>query len=641
MSQSKQLIKITFPDGNIKEFNNNITGFEIAKSISTSLAKSALAIKVNDELWDLSRQISQDAKINIITAKSPEALEIIRHDAAHLMAEAVKELFSETQVTIGPAIENGFYYDFARKEPFALEDLERIEKKMLEISKRDEKIVREIWNRDEAVEFFRKQGEKYKAEIISSIPADQNITLYRQGNFIDLCRGPHLPSTGYVKHFKLMKLAGAYWRGDSKNEMLQRIYGTAWESSESLNNYLKLLEEAALRDHRKIGKELDLFHTGEEATGSVFWHPNGYVIYREIENYMRQKLQENNYVEVKTPQMIDKTLWEKSGHWEKFRENMFIAESEHRILAIKPMNCPGHIQIFNQHLKSYRELPLRMAEFGSCHRNESSGSLHGIMRVRAFTQDDAHIFCEESQINSETIVFCELLKEVYCDFGFKDIKVKFSTRPEVRAGNDETWDKAEAALKNAVKAANLDYVLNPGEGAFYGPKLEFTLVDAIGREWQCGTLQVDFILPERLGAEYVASDGTRKRPVILHRTVLGTFERFIGILIENCAGKFPLWLAPLQIVVAPITNDFDDYAQEVVEKLKSSGFRVNADLAHEKINAKIREHSLKKVPYILAVGAREKESGSVAVRTFGFEGQKVMGLEEFIEMAKEQIKNKK
>ncbi len=634
-------IKISFPDGNIREFDKNITGFEIAKSISISLAKSALAIKVNDELWDLSRNIENDAAIAIITNKSPEALEIIRHDAAHLMAEAVKELFPETQVTIGPAIENGFYYDFARSEPFALEDLEVIEKKMLEISSRDEAIKREVWNRDEAVEFFTKQGEKYKAEIISSIPADQKITLYRQGNFIDLCRGPHLPSTSYVKHFKLMKLAGAYWRGDSKNEMLQRIYGTAWESKESLENYLTMLEEAAKRDHRKIGKELDLFHIQEEAVGSVFWHKNGYVIYRQIENYIRQKLEQHCYQEVKTPQMIDKVLWEKSGHWEKFRQNMFVAESENRTLAIKPMNCPGHIQIFNQHLKSYRDLPLRMAEFGSCHRNEPSGSLHGIMRVRSFVQDDAHIFCEESQINSETIAFCNLLKEVYRDFGFDNIKVKFSTRPEVRAGNDETWDKAENALETAVKAANLEYEISEGEGAFYGPKLEFTLVDAIKREWQCGTLQVDFILPERLDANYIASDGSKKRPVILHRAILGSFERFIGILIENHAGKFPLWLSPLQIVVATITNDFDDYATQVAQKLTAAGFRVETDLANEKINAKIRQHSLKKIPYILAVGGREKESGSVAVRKFGEEGQKVMQLDEFIAIAQKQIADKK
>ncbi|MES2677206.1 MAG: threonine--tRNA ligase [Pseudomonadota bacterium] len=634
-------IKITFPDNNIKEFSDGITGFEIAKSISVSLAKAALAIKVDDELWDLSRAIEGDAKISIITSKSPEALEIIRHDAAHLMAEAVKELYPETQVTIGPAIEHGFYYDFARKEPFALEDLEVIEKKMVEISKRDEAIKREVWERDAAVEFFLKQGEKYKAEIISSIPADQKITLYRQGNFIDLCRGPHLPSTAYVKHFKLMKLAGAYWRGDSKNEMLQRIYGTAWESKEALDRHLHMLEEAGKRDHRKIGRELGLFHIQEEATGSVFWHPNGYIIYREIENYIRQKLQQNHYVEVKTPQLVDRVLWEKSGHWEKFREHMFVVDNEDKMLAIKPMNCPCHVQIFNQELKSYRQLPLRMAEFGSCHRNESSGSLHGIMRVRAFTQDDAHIFCEEEQINGETVAFCQLLKEVYRDFGFENVHVKFSTRPEVRAGSDETWDKAEAALKNAVKAANLDCVLNPGEGAFYGPKLEFTLVDAIGREWQCGTLQVDFILPERLGAQYVAADGTRKHPVMLHRAVLGTFERFIGILIENCAGKFPLWLAPVQMVVAPITNDFDNYVLDVVAKLKAHGFRVEADLAHEKINAKIREHSLKKVPYILAVGAREKESGSVAVRTFGSDGQEVMSIEKFILLALEQIENKK
>ena len=633
-------IKITFPDGVKKEFLANVTGMEIAKSISISLAKVALAIKVNGDLWDLSRPIANDATISIITAKSPEALEIIRHDAAHLMAEAVKEMFPETQVTIGPAIENGFYYDFARKTPFALEDLEKIEKKMLEISKRDELISREEWDRDEAVKFFNGIGEKYKAEIISSIPATQKITLYRQGNFIDLCRGPHLPSTTHVKHFKLMKLAGAYWRGDSKNEMLQRIYGTAWSTKEELDGHLKMLEEAEKRDHRKIGRQMDLFHTQEEAAGSVFWHPNGYIIYREIESYIRGKLEKNGYVEVKTPQMVDKVLWEKSGHWEKFRDNMFVVESEDRTLAIKPMNCPCHVQIFNQELKSYRQLPLRMAEFGSCHRNESSGSLHGIMRVRAMTQDDAHIFCEEHQINSETVAFCKLLGEVYRDFGFNSVKVKFSTRPEVRAGSEETWDKAEAALESAVKEAGLEFILNPGEGAFYGPKLEFTLVDAIGREWQCGTLQVDFILPERLGAEYVASDGTRKRPVMLHRALIGTFERFIGILIENCAGKFPLWLAPVQMVVAPITNDFDDYASEVVEKLKASGFRVETDLTSEKINYKIREHSLKKVPYILAVGAREKESDSVAVRTFGEDGQKMMGLADFVEMAKLVINKK-
>ena len=635
-------IKITFPDGAAREFSKGVTGAEIAQSISISLSKVALAIKINGEARDLSRAIEEDAKIEIITPKSgADALDVIRHDAAHIMAEAVKELFPETQVTIGPAIENGFYYDFARKTPFALDDLEKIENKMREIVKRDEKLVREVWKRNDAAKYFASIGEKYKAEIISSIPSDQDISLYRQGNFIDLCRGPHAPSTSHIKHFKLMKLAGAYWRGDSKNEMLQRIYGTAWESKESLENYLKMLEEAAKRDHRKIGREMDLFHIQEEAVGSVFWHPKGWTIYREIENYIRTKLEKNNYVEVKTPQMVDKILWEKSGHWEKFRENMFVAESEDRTLAIKPMNCPCHVQIFNQELKSYRQLPLRMAEFGSCHRNESSGSLHGIMRVRAFTQDDAHIFCEESQINSETVAFCKLLKEVYSDFGFENVKVKFSTRPEKRAGSDETWDKAEAALAEAVKVAGLDCEINPGEGAFYGPKLEFTLVDAIKREWQCGTLQVDFILPERLDASYIASDGSKKRPVMLHRAVLGTFERFIGILIENCAGKFPLWLSPTQMVVATITNDSDGYAAEVVEKLKAQGFRVESDFDAQKINAKIREHSLKKVPYILAIGKKEAEDGSVSVRKFGEESQKVISVAEFIGMAKQQILDKK
>lgn len=635
-------IKITFPDGAVKNFARGISGAEIAKIISLSLAKSALAIKVDGELRDLSCTLENDAKIEIITPKSgADALEIIRHDAAHILAEAVKELFPETQVTIGPAIENGFYYDFARNDPFVLEDLERIENKMREIVKRDEPLTREVWDRSDAIEYFAAIGEKYKAEIIASIPADQDVTLYRQGAFVDLCRGPHAPSTSHIKHFKLMKLAGAYWRGDSNNEMLQRIYGTAWESKESLDKYLLMLEEAAKRDHRKLGRELDLFHTQEEAVGSVFWHPNGYVIYREIENYIRHKLENNNYVEVKTPQLIDKILWEKSGHWEKFHDHMFVAHSEERELAIKPMNCPGHVQIFNQSLKSYRQLPLRMAEFGCCHRNESSGSLHGIMRVRSFTQDDAHIFCEESQINEETIAFCNLLKEVYHDFGFDSVKVKFSTRPEKRAGSDDTWDKAEAALTNAIKAANLDCEINPGEGAFYGPKLEFTLVDAIGREWQCGTLQVDFILPERLDASYIGADGSKHHPVMLHRAILGSLERFIGMLIENYAGKFPLWLAPVQMVVATITNDSDDYARKIIAQLKSCGFRVEADLDAEKINAKVRQHSLKKVPFILAVGKNEAADGSVAVRKFGEDGQKVMALAEFIAMAKDLIVEKK
>lgn len=634
-------IKITFPDGNSREFSKNVTGMEIAQAISISLAKSALAIKVDGELRDLSREIVNDAKIEIVTPKSgADALEIIRHDTAHLMAEAVKELYPETQVTIGPAIENGFYYDFSRKEPFHLEDLEKIENKMREISKRNEPITREVWKRDDAVKFFESIGEKYKAEIIASIPSNEDISLYKQGEFIDLCRGPHAPSTSHVKHFKLMKLAGAYWRGDSNNEMLQRIYGTAWESKESLENHLHMLEEAAKRDHRKLGKEMDLFHIQEEAVGSIFWHKNGWTIYREIENYIRQKLENNGYFEVKTPQMVDKVLWEKSGHWEKFRENMFIAESEERTLAIKPMNCPCHVQIFNQNLKSYRQLPLRMAEFGSCHRNESSGSLHGIMRVRAFTQDDAHIFCEESQINSETIAFCNLIKEVYQDFGFNDVKVKFSTRPEVRAGSDEVWDRAEAALDNAVKAAGLECEINPGEGAFYGPKLEFTLIDAIGREWQCGTLQADFILPERLDASYVASDGSKKRPVMLHRAILGSFERFIGILIENYAGKLPFWLAPVQIVIATITNDSDEYAKKVAKQLRDEGFRVEEDLDSQKISYKIREHSLKKVPYILAIGKKEAEEGAVSVRQIGDTKQEVMQVADFIKLAQQRIKNK-
>jgi threonyl-tRNA synthetase len=626
----KKEINITLPDGAIRSFENGVSGFEIAKSISISLSKIALAIKVNGELHDLSHKFADDSKIEIITPKSGAiALEIIRHDCAHIMAEAVKELYPETQVTIGPAIENGFYYDFARKNPFSTEDLEKIENKMREIVKRDEKLIREEWERDDAVKFFEKIGEKYKAEIISSIPAEQKISLYRQGDFIDLCRGPHAPSTSHVKYFKLMKVAGAYWRGDSKNEMLQRIYGTAWESEESLKNYLHILEEAEKRDHRKIGRQLDLFHIQEEATGSVFWHHKGYIIYREIENYIRHKIEQNGYVEVKTPQLIDKVLWEKSGHWEKFHDNMFIAESENRLLAVKPMNCPGHVQIFNQDLKSYRQLPLRMAEFGSCHRNESSGSLHGIMRVRAFTQDDAHIFCEEHQINDETLAFCELLKEVYRDFGFHDILVKFSTRPEKRAGSDEVWDKAEKALEQAINHAGLEYQLNPGEGAFYGPKLEFTLVDALKREWQCGTLQVDFVLPERLDVNYIAQDGSKKRPVMLHRAILGSLERFIGILIENYAGKFPLWLAPVQVVIATITNEFDDYAKMVFKKLQASGIRVQIDLDSQKISYKIREHSLQKVPYIVAIGKIEAMNNKVSVRKIGSDQQEVVDLNEF------------
>ena len=633
-------IKITLPDASIKEFDSGIDGITIAKSIAISLAKNALAIKVNGKLKDLSCQLNCDCAIEIITPKSKEALEIIRHDCAHLMAQAVKELYPQTQVTIGPAIENGFYYDFARANPFSQEDLEKIENKMREISKRSDEVKREEWDRNDAIKFFEEIGEKYKAEIISSIPNDEKISLYRQGNFIDLCRGPHSPSTSHVKYFKLMKVAGAYWRGDSKNEMLQRIYGTAWESEESLKNYLHMLEEADKRDHRKLGKQLDLFHIQEEAVGSVFWHHKGYIIYREIENYIRQKISQKGYLEVKTPQLIDRSLWEKSGHWEKFHDNMFIAESEHRLLAVKPMNCPGHVQIFNQDLKSYRQLPLRMAEFGSCHRNESSGSLHGIMRVRSFTQDDAHIFCEESQINSETSDFCDLLKEVYRDFGFENILVKFSTRPEKRAGSDEVWDKAEKALEQAIKHAGLEYELNPGEGAFYGPKLEFTLVDALKRPWQCGTLQVDFVLPERLDVSYIAQDGTKKRPVMLHRAILGSLERFIGILIENYAGKFPLWLAPVQVVIAGITNEFDEHILKILKKFQESGIRAQVDLDAQKISYKIRHHSLQKIPYIVAVGKKEIENNSLAVRKLGEEDQQIFNIDDFIEFISKQISHK-
>ena len=633
-------IKITLPDASIKEFDSGIDGIGIAKSIAISLAKNALAIKVNGDLKDLSFQLNCDSTIEIITPKSKEALEIIRHDCAHLMAQAVKEIYPQTQVTIGPAIENGFYYDFARANPFSQEDLEKIENKMREISKRSDEVKREEWDRNDAVKFFEEIGEKYKAEIISSIPSDEKISLYRQGNFIDLCRGPHSPSTSHVKYFKLMKVAGAYWRGDSKNEMLQRIYGTAWESEESLKNYLHMLEEADKRDHRKLGKQLDLFHIQEEAVGSVFWHHKGYIIYREIENYIRQKISQKGYLEVKTPQLIDRSLWEKSGHWEKFHDNMFIAESENRLLAVKPMNCPGHVQIFNQDLKSYRQLPLRMAEFGSCHRNESSGSLHGIMRVRSFTQDDAHIFCEEHQINSETSDFCDLLKEVYRDFGFENILVKFSTRPEKRAGSDEVWDKAEKALEQAIKHAGLEYELNPGEGAFYGPKLEFTLVDALKRQWQCGTLQVDFVLPERLDVSYVAQDGTRKRPVMLHRAILGSLERFIGILIENYAGKFPLWLAPVQVVIAGITNEFDEHILKILKKFQESGIRAQVDLDAQKISYKIRHHSLQKIPYIAVIGKKEIENNSLAVRKLGEEDQQIFNIDDFIEFISKQISDK-
>jgi len=624
------MVAITLPDGSVRSFDGPVTGTTVAADIGAGLLKAALAIRIGDDMKDLDAIIDRDVKLSIVTARDADALELLRHDAAHVMAEAVKELYPETQVTIGPAIENGFYYDFARPIPFVPEDLEKIEKRMHEIVDRDEKITREEWERDAAVKFFSDMGEKYKAEIIAGIPADQPIGLYRQGAFIDLCRGPHLPTTKKLGHaFKLMKVAGAYWRGDSKNEMLQRIYGTAWFDQKQLDAYLLMLEEAEKRDHRRLGREMNLFHQQEEAVGSVFWHPRGWTLWRSVESYMRKKLEKNGYEEVKTPQLVDRSLWEASGHWDKFGTNMFTVHTpDDRTLAIKPMNCPCHVQIFKVGIKSYRDLPLKMAEFGSCHRYEPSGAMHGIMRVRAFTQDDAHIFCTPEQITSETIKFCELLKEVYADFGFTDVKVKFSDRPALRGGTDEQWDRAEAALREASVAAGLETIPNPGEGAFYGPKLEFVLRDAIGRDWQCGTLQVDYVIPDRLGAAYVGEDGEKHVPVMLHRAILGSFERFLGILIEHHAGKFPLWLAPLQVVVATITNDADDYAQTVLSRLKAAGIRAELDLRNEKINFKVREHSLAKVPLILVVGKKEAENQSVALRTLGGANQEILALED-------------
>ena len=628
-------VTITLPDGKTKSFPGPVTGAEIAQSIGPGLAKAALAIKVDGEARDLAAPIGGDARVAILTRDSPEALEILRHDAAHVLAEAVKELYPATQVTFGPATDSGFYYDFARDEPFTPEDLERIEKRMHEIVDRDEKITREEWERDRAVEFFKSIGEKYKAEWIHEIPPDEAISLYRQGGFIDLCTGPHLPSTARLGHaFKLMKVAGAYWRGDARNQQLQRVYGTAWPDDKALKQYLFQLEEAEKRDHRRLGRELDLFHQQEEAVGSVFWHPKGWTLYRTIESYLRGRLERAGYVEVKTPQLIDRSLWVASGHWEKFRHAMFTVrdedEGKERVLAVKPMNCPGHVQIFRQHLHSYRELPLRLAEFGSCHRNEPSGALHGIMRVRAFTQDDAHIFCTEAQITAETVAFCDLLRSVYRDFGFPEMTVKFSDRPPVRAGTDDVWDQMEGALKAATEAAGLPFVLNPGEGAFYGPKLEFVLRDAIGRDWQCGTLQVDFVLPERLDASYIGEDGQRHRPVMLHRAILGSMERFIAILIEQYAGRLPLWLAPVQAVVATITSEADAYAESVRQRLAEAGLRAEADTRNEKITYKVREHSLAKVPVMLVVGKREAEQGSVALRRLGGKDQEVLALDEAI-----------
>ncbi|ALN41599.1 threonine--tRNA ligase [Rickettsia rhipicephali] len=630
------MINISFPDGSIKQFAKNITAYEVANAISMSLAKAAMVAEINGELQDLSIVIENDCKLRILTAKDPECLEIIRHDAAHLTAEAVKELFPETQVTIGPAIENGYYYDFARDKPWTTDDLAVIEAKMQELSQKNEKVTRELWDRDKAVEFFKSIGEHYKAEIIASIPAGEPITLYRQGNFIDLCRGPHAPSTGVVKHFKLMKVAGAYWRGDSRNEMLQRIYGTAWATKEQLDSYLLMLEEAEKRDHRKLGRELDLFHFQEEAQGMVFWHDKGWSIYNTIEQYIRKKIRKNGYTEVKTPVLVDKSLWEVSGHWAKFRDDMFVLETDDKTLALKPMNCPCHVQIFKQGIKSYRDLPLRMSEFGLCHRNEASGALHGLMRVRSLVQDDAHIFCAEEQITDETVSFCKLLTEVYKDFGFTDIKVKFSDRPEIRAGSDEVWDKAENALKEAVEQAGFTYTLNPGEGAFYGPKLEFVLTDAIGRQWQCGTLQMDFVLPERLDASYVAASGEKKRPVMLHRAILGSLERFIGILIEEYAGRFPLWLAPVQVAIATITSDLNDYALEVQKALIDNGVRTDFNISPDKINYKIREFSNQKIPMIAVIGKQEQENKQVAIRRLGTTDQEVLSVEQLIAVVKEE-----
>lgn len=630
------MINITFPDKSIKQYKSGITGFEIASSISSSLAKDAMVVELNGKLEDLSLPIEADANLRILTTKDPECLEIIRHDAAHIIAEAAKELFPDVQVTIGPAIKDGFYYDFAKKEPFTTADLEKIEAKMHQIVKQDSKFIREVWDRSEAIKMFKKMGEHYKAEIIESIPVGEKITLYRQGNFVDLCRGPHCPSTGKIKHFKLMKVAGAYWRGNSDNEMLQRIYGTAWATKEQLDTYLYNLAEAEKRDHRKVGRELELFHIQEEAQGMVFWHPKGYSIYRTIEAYIRRKIEKNGYVEVKTPMMVDKKLWEQSGHWQKFREDMFAVEADDKIHALKPMNCPCHIQIFKQGIKSYRDLPYRMAEFGSCHRNEASGALHGLLRVRNFVQDDAHIFCTEDQINSETVAFCKLLREVYNDFGFKEIKVKFSDRSDSRVGDDSVWDKAEATLREAVAEAGLEYEMNPGEAAFYGPKLEFVLTDAVGRDWQCGTLQVDFVLPERLDAEYISPGGEKKRPVMLHRAIIGTFERFIGILIEQYAGRFPLWLAPTQVAFVGITNDLDDHLIALNKKFIDNGIRSELDISKEKVNYKIRNFSNLRVPIIAVIGKKEQEDGTVTIRKLGSEAQETMKVEELIKLVQEE-----
>ena len=632
--------EIRLPDGSKRQFEGDVTVAEVAQNIGAGLARAALAGRVNDQLVDLSFVIREDSDLAIITDKNPEGLEVIRHSTAHLLAYAVKELFPDAQVTIGPVIEHGFYYDFSYTRPFTPEDLEKIEKKMTEIVNRDLPITRKVLLRNDAVKYFKSIKENYKAEIIESIPADQEVSLYTEGEFTDLCRGPHVPSTGKLKVFKLMKVAGAYWRGDSKNEMLQRIYGTAWTNKEDLQNYLFMLEEAEKRDHRKLGKQLDLFHMQDEAPGMVFWHPKGWSIWQEVEHYMRKMFMDYGYQEVRTPTVMDKTLWEKSGHWQNYRDNMFTTSSENRDYAVKPMNCPGHIQIFNNTLHSYRDLPLRLAEFGSCHRNEPSGSLHGLMRVRGFTQDDAHIFCTEEQIKDEVAKFIVMLFKAYQDFGFKDVLVKLSTRPEKRVGSDETWDKAESALKAALVENKLEFDLQPGEGAFYGPKIEFTLKDSLSRLWQCGTIQLAFNLPERLGAEYVTEDNSRKHPVMLHRAIVGSMERFIGILIENYSGAMPLWLAPTQAVILNIADAHASYASKVMDELKKNHIRCDSDLRNEKITYKIREHSLQKIPYLLIVGEKEMEAGQVAVRTRKGEDLGSMSIKSLIDRLNQEVQTK-
>lgn len=631
------MIEVTLPDGSKREFNSPVTVGDVAASIGAGLARAALAGKVNGKLVDLSHPITENSTVSIVTDKDPEGLEIIRHSTSHLMAQAVKELYPQAQITIGPVIENGFYYDFSLPKHLTNEDLPLIEKKMDEIVKRDLPIVREEMDRDEAVKYFNSIGEHYKAEIIGSIPAGETISLYRQGDYVDLCRGPHVPSTGRLRVHKLMKLAGAYWRGDSKNEMLQRIYGTAWAKKDDMAAYLYMLEEAEKRDHRRLGKELDLFHFQEEAPGLIFWHARGWALCQQVEQYMRRVYQDNGYQEVKAPQLLDRSLWEKSGHWSKYKENMFTTESENRYYALKPMNCPGHIQIFNSAVRSYRDLPIRYGEFGACHRNEPSGSLHGLMRVRGFTQDDGHIFCTEDQILSECTAYTKLVQKVYADYGFTDISYKIATRPEKRIGDDATWDKAEKALMDALDASGIKYDILPGEGAFYGPKIEYHLRDSLGRGWQCGTIQVDFQMPSRLGAEYVTESNGRATPVMLHRAIVGSLERFIGMLLEHYAGQLPPWLAPVQVAVANITDDQADYAQEVVSMLKKAGLRAEADLRNGKITYKIRELSLQKLPYILVVGAKEKAEGKVAVRVRGGKDLGAMSVEDFIKLVQEDV----